>query len=186
MRNNNFGSFSLKMLRLSPRRFLSFFLLWTLIVFQMSRPGKSCVCCVDTNSNAICLSLTVSSVKCYICEFNINYCKDPHCYTNPDICSANAFSSVLAPLQECPRNCMLKAVTNPAGIVLKWKRLCAPANDLTHGYQCRIDYIFGARIEQCTCDKDYCNHAQGAKPSHWIGLGSILIFVLQAVYFCFY
>ncbi|XP_075592071.1 uncharacterized protein LOC124498888 isoform X2 [Dermatophagoides farinae] len=73
---------------------------------------------------------------------------------------ANQFASVLVPVRECPRNCMLKAVTNPAGIVLKWKRLCAPEDDLTRGFSCRIDYVFGARIEQCTCDKDFCNHTE--------------------------
>lgn len=103
----------------------------------------------------------VFTVKCYICEFNINYCKDPNCYTNPDICSANQFSSVVVPIQDCPRNCMLKAVTNPAGIILKWKRLCAPATDHTNGFRSRIDYVFGARIEQCTCDRDFCNGSNG-------------------------
>ncbi len=56
-----------------------------------------------------------SALKCFACEFNINLCKTPNCYHNPDICSSNQFSEMLVPIQECPNNCMLKAVTNPAG-----------------------------------------------------------------------
>lgn len=74
---------------------------------------------------------------------------------------------------------MLKAVTNPAGIVLKWKRLCAPEDDYTSGFSCRIDYVFGARIEQCTCDKDFCNHTGSMiKKQHYFHLLVLIIFII--------
>lgn len=58
---------------------------------------------------------TSFALKCFTCEFNIALCKTPNCYHNPDICSPIQFSQVIVPIQECPHNCMLKAVTNPAG-----------------------------------------------------------------------
>ncbi len=45
------------------------------------------------------------------------------------------------------------------GMVIKWSRFCAPASDLTEGFKCRTDFKIGARIDQCICDRDYCNNS---------------------------
>ena len=91
----------------------------SLLIANVPLPGKhhyakyDLYLWVSTNDYISCF--IADAIKCFICEFNINYCKDPNCYLNPDICSSNQFSSVIVPIQECPHNCMLKAVTNPAG-----------------------------------------------------------------------
>ncbi|CAG2117244.1 unnamed protein product, partial [Medioppia subpectinata] len=72
------------------------------------------------------------------------------------VCSStNQFSTALVPVAECPHNCHLKAISNPVGQVIKWSRFCAPANDLTKGFKCRTEFRIGARIDECTCDRDF-------------------------------
>ncbi|KPM02801.1 hypothetical protein QR98_0012230 [Sarcoptes scabiei] len=105
------------------------------------------------------------AVKCFLCDYNINRCGTPECLDNYDTCSANQFASIYVPIYDCPQNCMLKAITDPNGVVLKWKRLCAPKDDLTKGFSCRIDYVYGVRVEQCTCDRDFCNRSSRSFPS---------------------
>lgn len=56
-------------------------------------------------------SLSVLSMRCYVCSWSAAYCQDFNCYNNPDVCTNNNFSPTIVRSIECPSGCESFVVT---------------------------------------------------------------------------